>query len=349
MPNYTNQTQKSLLTSNSNPSIKNTIIGNLYAPKDIDQVQQTNDDQVAPQYVPTTKISQKIQAFKESLTNNEFTRTEVEQVQRPYGVHTLGRHISSGQTQKTQLNDPLSPTLINDTNKKFDSSLSGIVSKAKNELQSQTQPIKSSTIVSSQIQSVPKIDSIDLASLSQRVPNVKNKPLFIKDLDFRDLTEVDDTIEQQRVMMSFGSGGPPPPPPMAGFGGPPPPPPPPPPMFGAGPPPPPPPPPPMFGTGPPAPPPPPPMFGSLKNNLNSSSSPYNSTLNLSGSSKNDEKKLVRLHWKEAACPVVTSDESIWNNLTTIDIDKDKLAHLFELKQTEVKTKVWLLRSVDFFF
>ena len=33
------------------------------------------------------------------------------------------------------------------------------------------------------------------------------------------------------------------------------------------------------------------------------------------------------------------EDSIWNSLTPIDIDKEKLACLFELKQAEVKTKV----------
>ena len=33
------------------------------------------------------------------------------------------------------------------------------------------------------------------------------------------------------------------------------------------------------------------------------------------------------------------EDSIWNSLAPIDIDKEKLACLFELKQAEVKTKV----------
>lgn len=54
----------------------------------------------------------------------------------------------------------------------------------------------------------------------------------------------------------------------------------------------------------------------------------------------DGRKLTKLHWREAQINFNASkDESIWNTLNPIEIDKDKLAALFELKQTEVKTKV----------
>ena len=144
-------------------------------------------------------------------------------------------------------------------------------------------------------------------------------------------------------------GPPPPPPPMNGFGnfsiiffkqlnhetvknfkkipGPPPPPPP---MLKMG--------------GPPAPPPPP-------KSLNGSSLSA-STLTLNGSNPNltkaieeadqDKRKLVKIHWREANVVMASfnsKEESIWSNLSPIEIDKEKLSHLFELKQTEVKTKV----------
>jgi hypothetical protein len=139
--------------------------------------------------------------------------------------------------------------------KKLDSNFSGIVNRAKEGLQSQQlqsaqkPPAGPSSAASSQAQQAQlnKIDSFDLSiDTAQLASKVLTKPLIIKDLDFSDLTQVDDTDFVGRP----GGGGPPPPPPMFG-GGPGGPPPPPPPMFGGGGPPPPPPPPPMFGAGPP--------------------------------------------------------------------------------------------------
>lgn len=155
--------------------------------------------------------------------------------------------------------------------KKLDSNFSGIVNRAKEGLQSSSVtaqkppsgPASSSQSSQQQAAQLSKIDSFDLnIDTAQLASKVLTKPLKIKDLDFSDLTQIDDNdLNGPRMMgMMGGAGGPPPPPPpgMPGMmGGPPPPPPP---MFGVGPPPPPPPPPPMFGAGPP-PPPPPPMFG----------------------------------------------------------------------------------------
>lgn len=157
--------------------------------------------------------------------------------------------------------------------KKLDSNFSGIVNRAKEGLQSSSVtaqkppsgPTSSQSSSQQQQQAqLSKIDSFDLnIDTAQLASKVLTKPLKIKDLDFSDLTQVDDSdLNGPRMMGMMGAaGGPPPPPPPPGMpgmmGGPPPPPPP---MFGVGPPPPPPPPPPMFGAGPP-PPPPPPMFG----------------------------------------------------------------------------------------
>ncbi len=209
-----------------------------------------------------------------------------------------------------------------------------------------------STPANANQQPTNKIDAFDLSIDTAQIANrILTRPLQIKDLDFTDLTTMDD-LEVTRV-----STAPPPPPPMFGFnglaGGPPPPPPPPP-MGGFGGPPP--PPPPMGGFG--GPPPPPPMFKMSQ-----------STNNLSGSVMNlssrpgadvddqDKRKLIKLHWREAQVPFTPApapvvsrygsvapaqpvqDESIWSSLTHMEIDKEKLAHLFELKQAEVKTKV----------
>jgi hypothetical protein len=56
----------------------------------------------------------------------------------------------------------------------------------------------------------------------------------------------------------------------------------------------------------------------------------------------DKRKLIKLHWREAfvnRAPQLAKDESFWAALTPIEIDKEKLSHLFELKQAQVKTKV----------
>lgn len=58
----------------------------------------------------------------------------------------------------------------------------------------------------------------------------------------------------------------------------------------------------------------------------------------------DKRKLIRLHWREANVipasiySAPSKDDSIWCGLGKIEIDREKLAHLFELKQNEVKTK-----------
>ena len=93
------------------------------------------------------------------------------------------------------------------------------------------------------------------------------------------------------------------------------------------------------------------MLGGLRFNLGGNLSSSSSANNLNGSNPNlakdqddqDKRKLIKLHWREAfvnrAPPPTKEPESIWSILTPIDIDKEKLSHLFELKQAEVKTKV----------
>ena len=64
-----------------------------------------------------------------------------------------------------------------------------------------------------------------------------------------------------------------------------------------------------------------------------------------GEEEHEQKKLNKLHWREAYIHNTTfsgaKEESIWNEISHIDIDKDKLAVLFELKQSEIKAKVSL--------
>ena len=305
---------------------KNLILGKLYSPN-------TNADTADASISSAKTIQQAKQNLTNQMNNTDFSRTEVEQP-RPRGFNV-------------RPNNNLIDTQTNEIKKIDNNNLSGIVNRAKEGLQQQQQqktPVASTP--TTQQPTFVKIDSIDLNIDSPfKISNIKNKPLLIKDLDFRDLTFADD-VDPTKFVVSM----PPPPPPMDGahiFGGPPPPPPPPP-LFGC-PPPPPPPPPPLFGGLPPPPPPPPGGFnlppppppppfngnGSLsKVNTNS---PNGSTLNLS---KNDDsRKLTKLHWREAFTIASSKEDSIWNDIQNVEIDKEKLGVLFELKQSELKTKV----------
>ncbi|KAL5021177.1 hypothetical protein ScPMuIL_000332 [Solemya velum] len=174
-----------------------------------------------------------------------------------------------------------------------------------------------------------------------RLLNRMRRPLKIKDMDFTDLNEEEDTdiFAPIPIMNGFSPPGIPgaPPPPPGIPGAPPPPPgipgaPPPPPGIPGMPPPPPPipggvPPPPGIpappGVGPPPPPPsiqlPPPPGANLKK----------------------KKKTVRLHWRtvqpELTHPA-TQGETIWKDIASVKVDPEKLEHLFESRTNELKAK-----------
>lgn len=241
-------------------------------------------------------------------------RTETEIIQRPMTVHSMSKQLSSSASKNSILTPPATPNQSD--------SFTGIVTRAKEGLQQQQQHQHSQKSLSNQ--TVQKDSPFDINLDTAQIANkILNRALKIKDLDFTDLTSKDDLDPT-----AAPSAPPPAPPPPPILGGPPPPPP----LFGG--PPPPPPPPPMLGSGVP-PPPPPSLFGSKLNR----SSMNTSTLNLKDDDSQDKRKLIKLHWKEAQVPVFCSEESIWTSLTPLDLDKEKLAHLFELKQNEVKTKV----------
>jgi hypothetical protein len=189
------------------------------------------------------------------------------------------------------------------------------------------------------------------------VGRVLSRKLIVQDLNFEELDERDDA----NIMAIGGAraGFPPPPPMMNGPGGPPPPPPmmpggpppPPPPMMPGGPPPPMggPPPPPFLprGMGPPPPPPPPAPMNNAPPPPSSKAQPINKGV-----------KTVRLHWREAAPNMMPTgpgaNDSLWTSLNKVKLDTDKLAQLFELKQTEVKIKVinthkFYIRKKNYFF
>lgn len=168
------------------------------------------------------------------------------------------------------------------------------------------------------------------------VGKVLSRKLLVQDLNFEELDERDDAN-----IMAIGGGRPgfpPPPPMMNGMGGPPPPPPP---MMPGGPPPPPPmmpggpPPPPPFMTRGMGPPPPPPM-----NNGGMGGAPPPPS---KGQQVEKAVKTIRLHWREAAPNMMPTapgpNESLWTSLNKVKLDTDKIAQLFELKQTDTKIKV----------
>ena len=186
------------------------------------------------------------------------------------------------------------------------------------------------------------------------VGKVLERKLRVQDLNFEDLNDQDDT---NIMAINIDRTGPPPPPPMMNGSGPPPPPPPPPSMGG---PPPPPPPPPMMGFFPPPPPPPPPMMGGppppppfLPRTMGPAPPGMNNG-NAGGESSskstpaNKPIKTVRLHWREASSNLMPmtpgANTTIWTSLNKIELDTDKLARLFELKQAEVKIKVIILKE-----
>jgi hypothetical protein len=359
--------------SNSNGFNKSSLIlGKLYG-----TTTPTSPDSLKSSTATDKGLQSKIQKIHEQVNNNnDYTRTEIEQIQRPQSIQSITRQISSG-SQATA-------ALVEETRKSTAQNLSGVVNRAKQGLQeTQTQP-KQLNAASSSATAANKNDSknndlLEQIDTEQIANRILNRPLLIKDLDFSDLTSTDDIdatvvvmpVPQPPPMMGMGMGGPPPPPPMMGMGGPPPPPPPmmgmggppppPPPMMGMGGPPP--PPPPMMGMG--GPPPPPPMMGvkNFNNSSNNNTLNRNSNASLNSNKANDHedpdrKKLIKLHWREAQMPiklmggiqsqsqVKPNEESIWNSLQPIEIDKEKLATLFELKQAEVKTKV---NIISFFF
>ncbi|XP_071958933.1 uncharacterized protein [Antedon mediterranea] len=137
----------------------------------------------------------------------------------------------------------------------------------------------------------------------EKILHMNKRELRIMNWDFTDLnTEDDDDILDYLTPMYFLNGVPPPPP-----------------VSGA----------PMFM------PPPPPIVNS-----------HNSTLKRTPDEINKKKKTVRLHWKEANLehPVFSSIKegsqtgTIWETLSSVKLDCDKLEHLFENRTKELSIK-----------
>ncbi|WAR11395.1 FHOD3-like protein [Mya arenaria] len=160
----------------------------------------------------------------------------------------------------------------------------------------------------------------------ERLQKRLNRSLKINDMDFTDLKDTDDEDVFAPPKLDFGEGVPPPPP-VPGI-------PPPPPGMG------PPPPPPIMGVPLPPPmggPPPPPPFGSaLPLQTMSIDLPPPPGANLK---KN--KKTLKLHWKTVQPEqphVSTKGVTIWKDMVPVKVDPEKLEHLFETRQAELKQK-----------
>lgn len=210
---------------------------------------------------------------------------------------------------------------------------SGLISQAMENLNKKSEPTKPSEPV---IHNKPDTKQAESDLQWERLAKRFHRSLKINDMDFTDLKDEDDADVFAPPKIDFGAGVPPPPPPGGA---------PPPPHIPGAPPPPPgmvPPPPPGMGPPPPplpgmAPPPPPPMGGTS----------FQPTMTVDlppppGANLKKNKKTVKLHWKtvqpENPHPS-TKGETIWKNIITVKVDADKLEHLFETRQAELKQKV----------
>lgn len=216
---------------------------------------------------------------------------------------------------------------------------SGLISQAMESLNKSKEPVKPEPVV----QHKPDVKQTESDLQWERLLKRFHRSLKIHDMDFTDLKDSEDEDVFAPPKIDFGSGVPPPPP--GGPGAPPPPPmmpgmpPPPPPMGGMVPPPPPmggmmpPPPPPLGGM---APPPPPPLGGAIVPQVTVDLPPP------PGSELQKSKKTVKLHWKTVQPEMPhpsTKGETIWKNIVNIKLDPDKIEHLFETRQAEMKQKV----------
>ncbi|XP_033112303.1 uncharacterized protein LOC117113154 isoform X4 [Anneissia japonica] len=143
----------------------------------------------------------------------------------------------------------------------------------------------------------------------EKILHMNKRELRILNWDFTDLSTEDDEDILDLTPMYLINGIPPPPPPVSGAGG----------IKPA----------PMFM------PPPPPVINC-----------QNSTLKRTAEFPNKKKKTVRLHWKEANLehPVFSSIKegsrkgTIWETLSSVKLDCDKLEHLFESRTKDLPIK-----------
>jgi type II secretory pathway pseudopilin PulG len=218
---------------------------------------------------------------------------------------------------------------------------SGLINRAKEGLSTSASKTFQKRPTAADVDETPKVPQKSETELQwEEIEKRMSRALKIRDLDFSDMTEVDDInyVDAQPV------GGMPPPHPPSGL------PnrlfrtaaskPPPAPGLPPAPPPPPPPPPPMAFGGL-APPPPPPILG-----LPPPPGAPPSMTGSGSSSTTGGRRTMKLHWQEAKAEFYTPSgrtaDTIWSKaareLGTIKIDKELLAELFETKTTELKVK-----------
>lgn len=212
---------------------------------------------------------------------------------------------------------PLSPT--DDKANRF-GELSGIISKAKEEL------IKSKSRhdlrnLSEQPPTPVKVESkkseneLHWESLLETL----DRPLQLCDLDFTDLLPEEDSDPLNPSVRNGGFGPPPPPPPPTANGLPPPP---------------------MPGIMPPPPPPsraplPPPTFFGIQLHHKTNEA------NVSPPIPKKSKKTVKLFWREIRDDQFSliKGPTLWDELKPVPVDTQKLEHLFESRSKDLITKV----------
>ncbi|XP_023217060.1 FH1/FH2 domain-containing protein 3-like isoform X2 [Centruroides sculpturatus] len=219
---------------------------------------------------------------------------------------------------------------------------SGIINRAKECLAASTRSEQKPLVSSAGLSSTSELKKPENDLQWEQLMKTINRPLIINDLDFTDLKDDDDENFLNPPVIC--NGGPPPPPPLLGAG---PPPPPLPPGIGIGPPPP--PPPggsiPRFG----APPPPPPSFFNngpqnatpvppwcRRNQVESQQMSQPKTIQKT-------KKTVKLFWREVKedpnlLKRAGKHKTIWDELKPVQVDTQKLEHLFENRAKDIMNK-----------
>ncbi|XP_069689274.1 platelet binding protein GspB isoform X3 [Periplaneta americana] len=219
--------------------------------------------------------------------------------------------------------------------------MTGLISKAKEGLaksKSKQDVVKSPT--SESILKVPEVKKSETELHWEELVHSMKRPLSLCDLDFTDLRSDDEVDILSPAHISNGGPPPPPPVPMApgmpssrgGMA-----PPPPPPVS-------------RFGSVAPPPMPPsivnPPLFGvnlrSQRSSLGSSSLPDTAKTSPSSPVKKT-KKTVKLFWKEVRDdPIILAKLQqagmIWDELNPVNVDTQKLEHLFESRAKDLITK-----------
>ena len=203
--------------------------------------------------------------------------------------------------------------------------LSGIISKAKEELIKSKSRHDLRNLENSSSGAKVEVKKSENELHWESLLQTLDRPLQICDLDFTDLRPDDDS---DPLSVRSAHLGPPPPPPLNGV--------PPPPMPGMIPPP-------LPSSGAPPPPPPsrcipaPSLFFGVKLNHNSNSTEPELC------KKN--KKTVKLFWREIREDSMSLNKvsTLWDELRPVEVDKQKLEHLFESRSKDLMSKVGFLK------